>query len=485
MALRMSRGGLFLQPEVKLRAPISCPLLLVCWLGAGCRGTVRSDTRLPDGTPMRAQASGATSSATVPSSSEKPAAASSSMRTVETTTVRSGSIHEAPPVSRSSSADPAARRSVEDFPDCPENTGRVTGQNQDGETIVSCAQNGARTKLHGPSWRWSAPTHLIEAETYQGGLKHGSVKRWYADGRPSAEGEFALGERQGTWREYHRNGALAEEAHYEQGQLQGLRRRFFESGRPSLEATYESGAATGTWRTFYDSVTPQVALTVSMNGGREEGPLTGYFPDGSPWPADPTHAACAAFETCSFPAQQLDFEALPPVHCPHETPHAVPLDRWAPLLKAARAAWSSRDFKVPRGCVEAIKLSCAPDLDGVGGGDVLAEISYRIRSPDCAFARKHDILQSRALLALSPLVGDPGSWRTLGFIDYLELDDPDAESPYPKSFAGFMRFPDGGIGLRICLSGRAEDCRRNDNSENLMMLVRGEFSTIGRRSNLE
>lgn len=509
-----------------LRACTLCQFLSVAWLCVGCRGKVSTDALAPNDRRVRVDFGRDTVSAGAQSGSDKPATAESAAPLVTSPAAPLGPKDQAPATNRSAPPDPIASKTVGDFPDCPANAHRVTRRNHDGEMILSCARGeGTRLKLNGPSWRWADEYHLAEAESYQDGLKHGVVlqwqgqglrhtegefvlgkrqgtwrefhpngvlldechyqdglkhgraMRWYANGKLRTEGEFALGKRQGTWQEYHPNGVLAEEAHYERDQLQGLRHRFYASGRQSLEASYERGAATGTWTTYYDA--PQVAFTVFMKGGREDGKITGFFPDGSSWPIDHRSCGCAAFENCLYAARLLDFDALPPVHCAHETPHAVPLDRWGPLLKAVRVAWPPGDSKSPKGCVEDVKITCAPDLDGDSEADVLTEISYRLHSPDCTFARKHEILQSRVLVALSPQAGSPGAWRSLGLVAYLVLDDPDAESPNPTSFAGFVRLPNGGIGLRICQSDDAQDCYRGGTSEELMVLIEGGFSTIG------
>jgi antitoxin component YwqK of YwqJK toxin-antitoxin module len=70
------------------------------------------------------------------------------------------------------------------------------------------------------------------AGRYDGdGLRTGTWRFWYADGRIAREVECDAGVRHGTFREWHASGAPKTEGSFQQGEPDGLWRRWDEAGR--------------------------------------------------------------------------------------------------------------------------------------------------------------------------------------------------------------------------------------------------------------
>ncbi|MDQ2643874.1 MAG: hypothetical protein M3020_08680 [Myxococcota bacterium] len=131
----------------------------------------------------------------------------------------------------------------------------------------------------------------------------------------------------------------------------------------------------------------------------------------------------------------------------------------APLLEAARAAWDPEaDWMAPSGCVEQVSISCATDLDGKAGDEVVGEIRYIAGTEPCAAARSRRVTSTRALLAFVPPTPDSAGWRLLGLIGYDGFEVPGEESPATTQLAGFVRLPDGRTALRVTRANDGGDC---------------------------
>ncbi len=129
----------------------------------------------------------------------------------------------------------------------------------------------------------------------------------------------------------------------------------------------------------------------------------------------------------------------------------------APLLEAAQAAWDA-DYTAPIGCVEQVSISCATDLDGKAGNEVVGEIRYIAGTEPCAAARSRRVTSTRALLAFVPPTPDSAGWRLLGLIGYDGFDVPGVESPATTKLSGFVRLPDGRTALRVNRANDGADC---------------------------
>lgn len=337
----------------------------------------------------------------------------------------------------------------------------------DGRKSLSCARTHDKVvTLHGPSWSWFDEQHLARTDSYVDGKRQGPTARWFRNGVRRQTGQFSHDEPLGDWREFHPNGARAEEAHYEQGKLHGARRRFFADGKQSLDASYDQGAPAGTWSAFYDADSPRVALTVRFQHGREE-EIAGFLPDGSAWPMD--HAGTCGKE-CEAALERIDLDAFPPVLAApcsagvtSTAPNQGAADPAGPVMKAARGAWSDGGLDnvnsfVPRGCIDRVKLSCAPDLDGAAGSELLAEIAYRVYEPDCAGARRQGVSASHAIIVLSPPEPVSKAWHARGLLGYEGLDAPGVESGSYVRVDGFVRLPSGRAAIRIHETLDAGDC---------------------------
>jgi hypothetical protein len=128
-----------------------------------------------------------------------------------------------------------------------------------------------------------------------------------------------------------------------------------------------------------------------------------------------------------------------------------------PLLEAARAAWEA-DWMAPIGCVEQVSVSCAPDLDGTPGPEVVAEIRYLAGTEDCATARRRGVSSTHALLAFVPPSPDSSAWHSLGLIGYSRFDVGGVESPATTEITGFVRLPDDRTALRVTRANDGADC---------------------------
>lgn len=299
------------------------------------------------------------------------------------------------------------------------------------------------------------------------------------------------GQRDGLWRIFHPNGVLAEEAHYDHGKLHGSRRRFFESGRRSLDANYEHGVPTGAWTAFYDRESPNVALTVPLQGGREQQRVSGFLPSGTPWSPDLKLAACQPETECRSSLALLDLDALPPV-LPEPCPlgdtqghgRSASANRFPPILQAARNAWPKADpgtsSLAPMGCVESIRISCATDLDGEPGAEVLAEIAYHAYQPDCAAARRNGVSVTVAVVALSP--GRAGApWSARGLLGFRGFDAPGIESPPLFELSGFVRLPSGEAAVRALESTDGGDCS-GGRVDQILLFDRGNWAVVAART---
>jgi MORN repeat variant len=357
------------------------------------------------------------------------------------------------------------------FPGCAPGLSQISRHAKyDRRESLFCARvRGKQITRHGPSWSWFEAEWLSTNDNYAEGLKQGRSVRWYRSGIRRQEGEFVHGAREGTWRTFHPNGALAEEARYEHGALDGLRRRFFESGRPSLEASYDHGIATGRWRAFYDGEPPNLALTVSVAHGNELQELSAFLPDGMPWPSNQKLANCPVGSECNAPLALLDLNALPPVSpepclVGGAPGHArrVPGNQFKPIIDAAREAWGKpapgTSSLAPMGCVEGIQLSCAPDLDGAPGSELLAQIAYRTYRTKCESPDPDGPSSpTQAIVTLSPATAG-SAWKAHGLLGYRDFNASGLEGPPLIEARGFCRIPSGEIAVRARESTTAGDC---------------------------
>ncbi len=151
----------------------------------------------------------------------------------------------------------------------------------------------------------------------------------------------------------------------------------------------------------------------------------------------------------------------------------------APLLEAARDVWGA-DYRAPIGCVEQVSISCATDLDGNDGAEVIGEIRYLAGTDECAAAGRRGVTTTRALLAFVPPGPDSAGWRLLGLIGYSGFDVPGEESPATTELSGFVRLPDGGTALRVTRANDGADCSGQRTVE-LLAAPDGKLTEIATR----
>jgi hypothetical protein len=305
-------------------------------------------------------------------------------------------------------------------------------------------------------------------DEYRDGLQDGRSVAWYPSGVRRRDGRFASGKRHGEWREFHPNKRLAELAHYERDQLHGQRQRFFPNGRKSLEASYEHGAPSGDWRAFYDQPEPNLALRGVYRRGKEAKPFEGFSLDGSRWPnTTPIQPCQAARGPCDPALDALDLEALPaalPRPCSWGTGRDLPASQRAWVARAAVDAWppliEGAITMAPTGCVERITLSCAPDLDGKAGGEVLAKIQYRIYLQDCGPVPEgvFEPSPSVAVVVLSPPGRGSTAFRARGLVGYESFSAGGIEQGSLLDGTQFVQLPNGQTALRSLETTDAGDC---------------------------
>ena len=185
----------------------------------------------------------------------------------------------------------------------------------------------------------------------------------------------------------------------------------------------------------------------------------------------------------------LDPEALPallPEACPWGRGRNVPANQRAPVLQALRDAWPKVEPPTPSlgpvGCVESIKLSCAPNLDDAAGAEVLAEVQYRIYQADCASASAKQVSPTTAVVALSPSKSGSPAWGSRGLIGYRSFDALGIEgTSHIEGDIGFVRLPNGEAAVRLLVSTDGGDCsgRRVDH---IVLLRDGAWSTVTSRT---
>jgi hypothetical protein len=351
---------------------------------------------------------------------------------------------------------------------------------------------GTEVVLNGPSWTWFTPPELNHVDEYREGVQEGRSVAWFPSGVRRREGQFVGGQRQGEWREFHPNASLAELAHYERGQPHGQSQRFFASGRKSLQASYEHGKPSGEWRAFYDQPESNVALSGVYRRGREEKPFEGYLPDGSRWANTPLIRPCRdAQGPCDPALDALDLEALPvalPVPCAWGKGRDVPASQRTRVARAAVDAWPKPiDGQIttiaPTGCVQRITLSCAPDLDGQEGAEVLAEIQYRVYTEHCGPVPEgvFEPNPSLAIVVLSPSKPGSTAFTARGLVGYEAFSAGGVEQGSLINGVQFVRLPNGQAALRSLVTTDAGDCS-HERVDTLFMVLDGDVRTVTRRT---
>jgi hypothetical protein len=386
-------------------------------------------------------------------------------------------VEPRPPAAR---PDPASGRTPSDFPVCPAGSAPVrrtldardAGRSPAGkrESMSCVSRRDGLDVSHGPEWVWFVNGRLELTHAFVDGVEHGEVTSYYFAGSRKQMGKFLLGKREGAWLSYHRNGVISEQAGYEGGSLQGPRRRWFEGGGAALESTYRGGVPDGAWTSFYDD--GHAAVVLAFRAGRVQhtrGSVEGYLPDGQRWPSTVHHAICTGPAPCGTPLEKMEFDSLPPLLAepcatsPMAASRQLPRGAWLPVLEAAKRAWPTDagggTVPGPGACVDQLTVTCAPNLDGVPGPEVLAEISYRIlvsAGRDCSTAQKSDAWEMRAVVALSPPEAAGARWRTRGLVGYPRCTADVCRGD--ERLDGFVWLPGGHAGVRIAVTSSGGAC---------------------------
>jgi hypothetical protein len=280
-----------------------------------------------------------------------------------------------------------------------------------------------------------------------------------------------VGKREGPWSTHHPNGKLA------------------------LQANYRRGLPEGRWTSFYDNGHP--AIVVSFRRGIVDlapSAFAGFSPDGTPWPTGAKLLPCNPEGPCTNPLEHLDFESLPPVvsdACPESAPgqsRPLPRTSWPPVLDAIKRAWPANPGggEIPgperSPCITQIRLSCAPNLDGLPDRDILAEISYRFllnSEKNCATKNLLDVWDMKAVVTLSPPAADRKTWKPRGIVGYPQcMADV---CPGYDTITGFVLLPSGEVGIRVRMTLTGGECRDEKWEEIRTLGKRGPTTLAARK----
>lgn len=178
----------------------------------------------------------------------------------------------------------------------------------------------------------------------------------------------------------------------------------------------------------------------------------------------------------------MDLDSLPPV-----IPGACPQGgdkkgrAWTrgvpkPLLAGARRAWTEAEGKEysPGQCIDSVSVSCAPDIDGDGRDEVLAQISYRIPMGDARGCRykgsEGGYWDMTALVMVTPPASGGTEWTPKGLFGYRRFDAEDGGATIDVT--GFIRLPSGEVGVRAESSFSGGDCDQAASNE--ILVLRGQ-----------
>jgi hypothetical protein len=213
----------------------------------------------------------------------------------------------------------------------------------------------------------------------------------------------------------------------------------------------------------------------------------GFLPDGASWPRGKRLLLCYEGSPCVHVLAHLDFDTLPPLNpasCP-ESPSgkftALARASWRPFLDGAKAAWPPNrggDIPGPLSCIKSVRVACAPDLDGLPGREVLAEVSYRIllnSVKDCATTEIVDAWDMVAVVALSPPEAGRTAWRPRGVVGYPQCNAD--VCPSHDTITGFVLLPSGETGVRVSVLSTGGECLR-DVREEIRTLSGHEFLPV-------
>jgi antitoxin component YwqK of YwqJK toxin-antitoxin module len=84
-------------------------------------------------------------------------------------------------------------------------------------------------------------------------LRHGSMKSWYANGKPEMDGSYEHGKKAGTFTFWHENGQVAATGEYKADVAEGTWVWWHNNGQKSAIGKYTGGTLIGEWRWWNDA----------------------------------------------------------------------------------------------------------------------------------------------------------------------------------------------------------------------------------------
>jgi antitoxin component YwqK of YwqJK toxin-antitoxin module len=114
---------------------------------------------------------------------------------------------------------------------------------------------------------------------YRDGRKHGTLRRWYADGALAYSCEYASGARAGRAQSFHPSGTRTLLAEFRGDHLEGPYQEWFETGARKLECTYRAGEPDGVWHEWHAN--GGARLVATYRNGALAGELRAWHADGT------------------------------------------------------------------------------------------------------------------------------------------------------------------------------------------------------------
>jgi antitoxin component YwqK of YwqJK toxin-antitoxin module len=106
-------------------------------------------------------------------------------------------------------------------------------------------------------------------------LRHGSMKTWFANGRPEMEGSYEYGKRAGIFTFWYENGQIAATGEYKADVAEGTWVWWHANGQKSAIGKYTHGSYIGEWRWWDDAgkLTKQQTYTGTESASTEPTPV--------------------------------------------------------------------------------------------------------------------------------------------------------------------------------------------------------------------
>ncbi len=113
------------------------------------------------------------------------------------------------------------------------------------------------------------------------GVKHGSWREWYGDGKPKSAGTYVDGKMEGKWQTFHEDGSLKSEGIYKGGLKDGIWTQYYSKGDGGAKNRVEEhhvGSYEVKWTAYYPGGAKWAEGT--QLGVQPNGPYVEYHDNG-------------------------------------------------------------------------------------------------------------------------------------------------------------------------------------------------------------